>query len=328
MRRREFIGLISGAAVTWPLAARSQQSALPIVGYLNPGMPGGGFANAIQTAFLGGLKEVGYIDGQNVAIEYGWSRGHNERFASLAVDLVRRQVAVIFAAGVSAALAAKAETASIPIVFQLGIDPVKAGLVTNLNRPGGNVTGVANISYELAAKRLELLHKLAPNSSTIAILEDPTLSTIDTQKTDLQEAARARRLQLIFLEASSAPGIDAAFVNLTREGAGALLVADSTFFIGQRKQLVTLAARYAVPSMYTFRQFAVAGGLMSYAASVTDATRQAGNYTGRILKGEKAGDLPVVQPTKFELVINLKTAKTLGLTLPSTLLALADEVIE
>ena len=327
MKRRSFITLLGGAATMWPLAARAQKPAMPVVGYLGPGPPGA-FASAAPAAFSEGLKEAGYIDGQNVALEYRWAEEHNERLAALAADLVQRQVKIIFAIGTAAALAAKAATELIPIVFQLGVDPVKAGLVANLNRPGGNVTGVTNITFGLAAKRLGLLHELAPKASTIAILSDPALAAFDNQRTDLVEAARTHGLQLIFLNAGTAPEIDAAFANLMQERAGALLLADSPFFNGRREQLVALAARDAIPTMYTFRQFAAAGGVISYASNLTDAVRQAGHYTGRILRGEKAGDLPVMQPTKFELVINLKTAKALGLTVPSTLLALADEVIE
>jgi putative tryptophan/tyrosine transport system substrate-binding protein len=327
MRRRDFIKLVGNGAAAWPLAARAQQPAMPKVGFLNPGMPGG-FASSIQTAFFAGLKDSGYIEGQNVAIEYRWSEGHNERLASLAADLVRRNVTVVFAAGIVAALAIKTATTSIPIVFQLGVDPVKAGLVGNLNRPGGNVTGATNITFGLAAKRLGLLHELVPSASTIAVLEDPNLSAFDTQRADLQEAAQARGLQLIFLDAGSAPEIDTAFENLIQKRASAVLFADSPLFNIQREQIVALAARHAIPSMYTFSQFAASGGLISYASSIIETTRQAGNYVGRILKGEKPSDLPVMQPTKFELVINLKTAKVLGLTVPPGLLAIADEVIE
>ncbi len=299
---------------------------MPVVGVLRPGSPKARAGTA--AAFLEGLKEAGYIDGQNVAIEYRWSEGHDDRFASFAADLVRRQVKVIFAGGTLAALAAKAATEAIPIVFQLGTDPVKAGLVASLSRPGGNVTGVTNITFGLATKRLGLLRELAPNATRVAILSDPTLIAFDTQRTDLTEATRAHGPQLIFLGASSAPEIDAAFASLNQQQAGALLLTDSPFFNLQREQLVALAERYAIPTMYTFRQFAAAGGLISYASSITDANRQAGNYVGRVLKGEKPGDLPVIQPTKFELVINLKTAKALGLTIPSGMLAIADEVIE
>ena len=284
-----------------------------MIGVLTPNSP---IATGIFPApFAQGLKDAGYIENQNVAVAYRWPDGRND-FPALAADLVRQHVAVIMAGGTVAALAAKAATTKIPIVFQLGTDPVKAGLVASLNRPGGNVTGVTNTTVGLATKRLGLLHELAPQAATIAVLGDPTSGTFEPQMTELQDAASPLGLQLIFLNASSASEIDAAFTTLVQQRAGALLITDTPFFNGRREQLVSLAARYAVPTIYTFRQFAAAGGLISYASSLTDAIRRAGVYVGRILKGEKPADLPVQQPTKFELVINLKTAKTLGLTVP------------
>ena len=325
MRRREFITLLGGATVAWPFATRAQQSKMPVVGVLAPN-------SSIATSFFPasfaqGLKEAGYIENQNVAVAYRWPDGRND-FPALAADLVRQHVAVIMAIGTAAALAAKVATTTIPIAFQLGTDPVKAGLVASLNRPGGNVTGVTNTTVGLATKRLGLLHELAPQAATIAVLGDPTSGTFEPQMTELQDAARPLGLKLIFLNASSASEIDAAFTAIMQQRAGALLITDTPFFNSRREQLVTLAARYAVPTIYTFRLFTAAGGLISYASSLTDAIRRAGIYVGRILKGEKPGDPPVERPTKFELVINLKTAKALGLTVPQTLLVAADEVIE
>jgi putative tryptophan/tyrosine transport system substrate-binding protein len=322
--RREFIAGL-GSAVAWPLTARAQQPAMPVIGVLDPSRP------ALETkwaAFLEGLNDGGYIRGRNVAIEYRWAEGHNDRLPALATDLVRRQVNVIVASGTLAALSAKAATTTIPIVFQNGLDPVKAGLVARLNAPGRNVTGVSNISTALAAKRLELLHQLAPKAHSVGILVDPTGPASDTEKTELQEAANALDVQLMFLNASTEHEIDAAFATLVQRRTEALLLTDFTFFNDRREQLVGLARLNRLPTMYTFREFAVAGGLISYASSLTEATRRTGNYVARILNGEKPGDLPIQLPTKFDLVINLKTAKALGLTIPPNLLALADEVIE
>jgi putative ABC transport system substrate-binding protein len=325
IRRRDFITLIGGAAAFAPLAARAQQAALPTVGFLNPNSAAA--AADFVAAFTEGLKNAGYIENQNVAITYSWAEGHSERLPALAADFVRRQVALIMAGGTPSALAAKSATTVIPIVFQLGVDPVKAGLIASLNRPGGNVTGVTNITVGLSAKRLDFLHELVPRAAKIAILGDPA-GVYDSQKAELQEAARALGLQVIFLSASDEREIDAAFASLVQQQAGALLLTDTPLFNGRREQLVALAARFAIPTMYTFRAFAASGGLISYASSITDAYRRAGVYVARILKGEKPSDLPVEQPTKFELVVNLKTAKTLGLEIPPNLLALADEVIE
>jgi putative ABC transport system substrate-binding protein len=326
MRRRELIMMLGGAAasVGCPSFAWAQRPALPVVGYLSPNS----FDAAFAAAFLEGLKEGGYVEGRNVVIEYRWAEGHNDRLPALAADLVRRQVNVIVLSGAPAALAVKAATAIIPIVFQFGADPVKAGLVARLNKPGANVTGVTNIATTLAAKRLEVLHQLTPNAPVVGIFIDPTLPASDTQATDLQEAASVLGLKLILLNASNDQEIDAAFATLVQRRIGALLLTDSSFFNGRREQLVTLARFNAIPTMYTFREFAAAGGLISYASSLTDAYRRTGGYVARILKGEKPGDLPVQQPTKFELVINLKTAKALGVTVPPGVLAIADEVIE
>ena len=326
VQRRQFITLLSGAAATWPLAAGAQQG-MPVLGILHPITAD---ANAGNLAALrAGLKEGGYVEGQNLAIEYRYAEGRNDRLPALAADLVRRPVNVIAPQGSPAVLAAKAATTTIPIVFQAGIDPVKVGLVTSLNRPGGNITGVSNVSSALAAKRLELLHKFAPDAATIGVLVDPTNSAAtDIQTADLQEAASGLGLRLILLNASNENEIDAAFARLMQQRVGALLLTDHPLFNSRREQLVTLARFIAIPTMYTFREFAVSGGLISYASSITDATRRAGVYVARVLKGEKPADLPIQLPTKFELVINLKTAKALGINAPPSLLALADEVIE
>jgi putative ABC transport system substrate-binding protein len=325
IRRREFVTLLGGAAA-WPLAARAQQAALPVIGWLYPSAPDTGVADL--AAFIEGLKEGGFIDGRNVRFENRWAEGRNDRLPPMASDLVKRQVNVIVASGTPAALAAKAATATIPIIFEQGFDPVRAGLVASLNRPGGNVTGVTNGTPTLAAKRLDLLHKLLPQAATIGVIVDPASPGFDTQQTNLQEAAAALGLQLVFLNAGNESEIDAAFTNLVRQRMGALLVTDSAVLNGYLQQLVTLARFTAIPAMYTFRVFAAAGGLISYAPSITEAYRLTGIYVARVLKGEKPADLPVQQPTKFELVINLKTAKALNLTIPPGVLAIADEVIE
>lgn len=326
MRRREFIILVGGTAVGWPFVARAQPSAMPVVGFLNPNSANS--VGAFVAAFAQGLKDTGYVENQNVAVAYAWAEGHSDRLPALAADLVHRQVTVIMAGATPSAKAAKAATTTIPIVFQLGVDPVKAGLVASLNRPGGNVTGVTNIATGLVAKRLGLLHELVPKAAAIAVLGDPAIDTFSAQKTELQKAASELGLQVIFLNASNEAEIATVFADLAQQRAGALLLTDTPLFNGRRQQLVGLAARYAIPTIYTFREFATIGGLASYASSITDAYRRAGTYVARILKGEKPGDLPVEQPSKFELVINLKTAKTLGLTVPPNVLAIADEVIE
>jgi putative ABC transport system substrate-binding protein len=326
LKRRDFITLLGGAAAS-PLPARAQQLAMPVIGILHPTTAEANAANLV--AFRAGLKEGGYVEGENLAIEYRYAEGRNDRLPALAADLVRRPVNVITPLGSPAVVAAKAATATIPIVFQAGIDPVKARLVASLNRPGGNLTGVSNVSSTLTAKRLELLHKLAPDAATIGVLVDPTNSAAtDIQTADLQEAASGLGLQRMLLNVSNEAEIDAAFVTLVQRRIRALLLTDSPLFNSRREQLVTLARFNAIPTMYTFREFAASGGLISYASSITDATRRAGVYVARVLKGEKPGDLPIQLPSKFELVINLKTAKTLGIDAPPSLLALADEVIE
>jgi putative ABC transport system substrate-binding protein len=327
IHRRDFITLLGGAAA-WPLAARAQQAAIPVIGFLDSGSLE--TRRRHVTSFNRGLNETGYIEGQNVTIEYHWARDQLDRLPALATELVRRQVSVIVAAsGVPAALAAKAATPTIPIVFQMGVDPVKVGLVASFNRPGANITGVANISSELNAKRLELLHELVPSAGVIAVLVNPANPlNAETTPQQVQVAAQTLGLQTQVLRASTVSDIDAAFVTLVEQGAKALFVANDAFFNGRSDQFAMLSARHRVPTICEFRESAVAGGLISYGASISDLFHQVGIYAGKILKGEKPADLPVVQPTKFELVINLKTAKALGLEIPPTLLTRADEVIE
>jgi putative ABC transport system substrate-binding protein len=324
MRRRDFITLLGGAAA-WPLAARAQQPAVPVIGFLNNSSPDA-FAPFVA-AFRQGLNDTGYVEGRNVAIEFRWAEGQDERLPTLAADLVRRQVTVIFANGPSIPVA-KAATTVIPIVFDTGGDPVQLGFVASLNRPGGNVTGVAFLVNTIGAKRLELLHDLVPAANVIGFLVDPTNPASETETSDMQAAADMLGRKLLIVKASTESELDAAFPIFNQQRIDGLIVAAETFFLNRRGQLVELAARLAVPTMYHLREMAAAGGLMSYGTSVSDAYRQAGVYTGKILKGAKPAELPVIQPTKFELVINLKTAKTLGLTVPDRLLALADEVIE
>ena len=327
MRRREFITLLGGAAAAWPLAARAQQPAIPIVGYLHPDSPQ--TVAGLLAAFREGLNETGYVEGQNVAIEYRWAQNDLSRIPELVADLVRRRVAVIATPGTSAAaLAAKAATTTIPIVFSLGLDPVQLGLVASLSRPGGNITGVNSMSNELAAKRLGLLHELLPTATRFGVLVNPQNPTTESLKKDVEAAAAAIGPQIEFFTANTGVDIDAAFASIVQRRADALVVHPDNLFINRRVQLITLAARHAVPAIYALRPDAEAGGLMSYGTKLADAHRQAGVYTGRILKGAKPTDLPVIQPTKFEFVINLQTAKTIGLTVLPTLLARADEVIE
>jgi putative ABC transport system substrate-binding protein len=323
--RREFVTLL-GAAVAWPLGARAQQPAMPVIGFMNVGTPKED--EYLRAAFQQGVSETGYIEGQNVTIEYNWAEGHPDRLPGLAADLVRRRVSVIAATSTPAALAAKDATATIPIIFETAGDPIKLGLVASLNRPGGNVTGMTQLSSELVAKRLGILHDLIPTATTIGLLVNPTDPRAETQTGEMQEAAHALGLQIHVLNASTEGEINTAFAILSQLRLGALLVGTSNLFSRRREQFVTLAARQGVPAIYQYREYVAAGGLISYGTSITDAYRQAGIYTGRILKGEKPDDLPVLRPTKFELVINLKTTKTLGLTIPSGVLAIADEVIE
>ena len=326
LRRRQFLTLLSGTAAAWPLAARAEQPTLPIVGYVHADSPQ--TVLGLLGAFREGLGETGYVEGQNVAIEYRWAENDLSRIPELVADLVRRRVAVIATPGSSAAaLAAKAATSTIPIVFSLGLDPVQLGLVASLSRPGGNITGVNSMSNELVAKRLGLLHELLPTATRFAVLVNPKNPTTESLKKDVEVAAAAIGPQIEFFTASTGVDIDTAFVSLVQRRADALLVHPDNLFINRRIQLTTLAARHAVPAIYPLRPDAEAGGLMSYGTKLADAHRQAGVYTGRILKGAKPADLPVVQPTKFEFVINLQTAKTIGLTVPPTLLARADEVI-
>jgi putative ABC transport system substrate-binding protein len=325
MHRRDFITLLGGAAAAWPLAARAQQPKLPVIGFLSGQSPDL-WASRLR-AFRQGLNETGYLEGQNVLIEYRWAEGQNKLLPALAADLVNRRVGLIVAPG-NAAGAAQSATSTIPVVFVTGIDPVRSGLVVSLNRPGGNLTGFSILNQEVGQKRLELLHELVPTATIVAMLVDPTLASAGVQTREMQAAAQALGLQLSILKAGSERDLEPAFSSLTQLRAGALVIGDFTSFTSRVEQLAALAVRYAMPTAFEYRDFAASGGLISYGSDFANAYRLAGTYTGRILKGEKPADLPVQQSTKIELIINLKTAKTLGLAVPQTLLVAADEVIE
>ena len=327
MRRRDFIKAIAGSVAAWPLAALAQQSQMPVIGFLNSASPQP-WVNYV-TGFRAGLKEAGFVDGQNVTIEFRWAEGHYDRLPVMAADLVRRKVAVLVATGgAPSVLAAKAATSTIPIVFTSGSDPIRAGFVTSIGRPEGNVTGVNFFTNLLEGKRIGLLRALVPGVQLITVLFNPDRPTHATEVREVQEAARAMGQQIRILLASNESAINAAFATATRLHAGAMAVGSDAFFNSQRDKIVVLAARHSIPAIYEQRAFALAGGLMSYGTDYSDGYRQVGVYAGRILKGEKPGGLPVVQATKFEFVVNLKTAKSLGLAVPEGLLNAADELIE
>jgi putative tryptophan/tyrosine transport system substrate-binding protein len=327
VKRREFIGLVGGTAVGWPLASHAQQAAMPIVGFLSSRSPTESEVHA--AAFRRGLSEAGFVEGQNVAIMYRWADGHYERLSALASELVGLHVSVMATGGGAvSALAAKATTGTIPIVFVMGDDPVKQGLVASFNRPGGNLTGVAFLTGELGAKRFGLLCEMVPNAGTVALLVNPNDPGAEAQRQEVQSAAKALGRQVLVSHVSAETEFEGNFEKIASEHVGGLIVENDPFFDSRRDQLIALAARNSIPAIYHIREFPAAGGLMSYGTNLADSYRQVGNYTGRILRGEKPADLPVMQPTQFELVINIRTAKALGLTVPPTLLARADEVIE
>ena len=324
--RRQFIAIIGGGAASWPLAARAQQQPMPVIGYLNNGSPESDVPRL--TGLRRGLSQTGYIEGRNLVIEYRWAGNQADRLPALAADLVQLRVAVIVTAGLVPTLAAKAATNNIPIVFSVGAEPVQLGLVASLNRPGGNLTGFNGFSGELGAKGLALLHELVPSAATIGFLANPSNPVFELTTRDVLAAAPVIGLKVQILKAGTDREIDTAFVSLVQERIGALLVGNDVLFNNRIEQVIALAARHAIPTMYLSREFAAAGGLISYGPSLIEIYREVGLYTGRILKGEKPADLPVIQATKLELIINLKTAKALGLQIPDRLLALADEVIE
>jgi putative ABC transport system substrate-binding protein len=326
VRRRTFIAAL-GSAAAWPVVTRAQQQALPVIGWLGPESGDEVYKN-FTIPFLQGLKETGYAEGQNVAIQYRYAENQLNRLPALAADLVRRRVAVIAASGVEAALAAKAATSTIPIVFFTGGDPVALGLVVRLNRPGGNVTGYTVLGTELTPKRLQLLRELMPNAARFGALVDPAAPATPSMIADLQGAARTLGLKLVVVDARTDSDLETAFASFSQQRVGAVLVGDSALFVHRTEQLAALAARHALPAIFNLREYVLSGGLMSYGSSTGSTLRQVGIYTGRILKGERPADLPVQQVTKLDLVINLKTAKALGLTIPETLLATADEVIQ
>src|SRR6266487_1632552 len=326
MRRREFIALLGGAAVGWPLAGGAQQVGIPVIGFVNSASPGG---YPPLSAFLKGLGETGFVEGRDVSIEYRWAEGQYDRLPALIADLLQRKVSVIAATSTPAAFAAKAATTTMPVVFTTSGDPVRLGLVASLNKPGGNLTGATTLNVQVGPKRLELLHEMVPTATIIALLVNPTNPAFaESLSRDVQAAARALALQIHVLHASTERDFETVFATLVQLRAGALVIGPDTFFTARSEQLAALTVRHAVPTIYQNREFAAAGGLMSYGGSFPDLYRQAGVYTGRIHKGDKPSDLPVVQSTKVELIINLKTAKMLGLSVPPTLLARADEVIE